>query len=137
MLGIGHSMTFFKFVHSHISTNFLWRFFCTIRLETCSGLCCKIQIKSNNIFQFFISTKKQYLLLPFGLRAKLYILKNLYELSRHIEGGIAAWHAIVFFVAHAVIDIVWIMFGERFRDNRNVNSDVHFLLAKKGLDDCL
>ena len=40
-------------------------------------------------------------------------------------------------VAHASIDIVWIVFDERFRDNRNVNSDFYFQEARKGFGDCL
>ena len=33
---------------------------------------------------------------------------------------------------HAVIEIVWIVFGERFRDNRNVNSGLNFSVGKEG-----
>ena len=58
-------------------------------------------------------------------------------LLRHIEGGIAASHDYVFLVEHAVIDIAWMLFGERFRDNRNVRSDFHFLRAMEGFGNCL
>ena len=54
--------------------------------------------------------------------------------TRHIEGGIAAWHAYILIVVHAIINIVWIVLCERLRGNGNIDSDFHFLQARHGAE---
>ena len=53
--------------------------------------------------------------------------------SRHIAGGIAACLAYVLLIADTVIDIVWIAFGEMFRDRINFNSDSYFPVSKESV----
>ena len=56
------------------------------------------------------------------------ILKETVQFDRHMY---------IVLVAHAVIDIVWMVFGERFRDSKNVVSVFNFCKEKKGVSDCL